>query len=482
MPADVELLRRYAENRSEEAFAELVQQHIDLVYFAAFRRLGGDRQLAEDVCQQVFVALARNASSLSHHSTITGWLYSTARHKAVSAVRSERRRRIREREAQLMRDIDANSTSADWDKMRPVLDTALDELSIRDREAVLLRFFRGQSFAEVGESLSITADAARMRVERALDKLRAGLNRRGVSSTTAVLALVFANQATAAAPPGLGASVAATALAGALKGGGGLTLSQVFSLGKIQTGVVGAIVLAGAAAAIVEVRNHEALADTFNSLQTENGELRQLKVENQRLHEALDQEDGPNREIKQLARLQARVARLRARPAGVTDSAMKPAGAWRNAGIATPEAALETLMWAEAAHDQKVRDQVLCRLSADSMAIVAGFFATLSDAARAKFVTPGHWLRAVVSNLSRNPADPVVAYQVFDQRNHDGPDEVRVSYWQEQASQQEQEANTVFQRLADGWHRKPPDATARGWQGIFSRIDPATGEFREGAR
>ena len=139
-------------------------------------------------------------------------------------------------------------------------------------------------------------------------------------------------------------------------------------------------------------------------------------------------------------------------------------------------------MWAEAAHDQKVRDQVLCRLSADSMAIVAGFFATLSDAARAKFVTPGHWLRAVVSNLSRNPADPVVAYQVFDQRAHDGPDEVRVSYWQVQASQQEQEADIVFQRLADGLHRKPPGATARGWQDIFSRIDPATGEFREGAR
>jgi len=65
MLEDAELLRRYAQDHAEDAFAELVRRHVDFVYGVAVRRVGGDSHLAEDICQDVFVALARKAASLS---------------------------------------------------------------------------------------------------------------------------------------------------------------------------------------------------------------------------------------------------------------------------------------------------------------------------------------------------------------------------------------------------------------------------------
>ena len=79
MAADAELLQAYAQNRSESAFTELVQRHIDLVYSAALREAHGDASQAEDIAQAVFAELARRASSLVRHPALAGWLYTCVR-------------------------------------------------------------------------------------------------------------------------------------------------------------------------------------------------------------------------------------------------------------------------------------------------------------------------------------------------------------------------------------------------------------------
>ena len=99
----------------------------------------------------------------------------------------------------------------DWEQLRPLLDDIVLNLPQRDRDALLLRYFEGLPFAEVGGRLQLTDHGARARVERALEKLRVTLSRRGITSTGAALGLALANQTSAAAPAELAAAVTGAA-------------------------------------------------------------------------------------------------------------------------------------------------------------------------------------------------------------------------------------------------------------------------------
>lgn len=212
MTSDTELLRRYTDDHAEDAFRQLVQRHLGFVYFTALRRVGHDAQLAEDVAQTVFTALARKAFQLRDRPTLRGWLFVSTQHAAASVVRGEQRRRARENEAQSMQTL-VNDSGAipDPHHLRALLDPAILRLRDSDREAISLRFFENRTFAEVGAALHLSEDAARKRVDRALDKLRLALAARAVTSSAAILAAALGDFALGAAPPGLGAKVAARA-------------------------------------------------------------------------------------------------------------------------------------------------------------------------------------------------------------------------------------------------------------------------------
>src|SRR5947207_4370377 len=92
---DLEMLQRYARDRSEDAFAEIVRRHADLVYSAALRQVRSP-QLAEEVAQSVFTDLARNAHRLAPDTILTAWLYQVTRRTAMDVVRKEVRRQLRE--------------------------------------------------------------------------------------------------------------------------------------------------------------------------------------------------------------------------------------------------------------------------------------------------------------------------------------------------------------------------------------------------
>ena len=77
MTQDAELLRRYSAEGSEADFADLTRRHVDLVYSAALRLVQGDVHSAQDVTQQVFTEVARQANRLARHPALVGWLYTT---------------------------------------------------------------------------------------------------------------------------------------------------------------------------------------------------------------------------------------------------------------------------------------------------------------------------------------------------------------------------------------------------------------------
>lgn len=248
MNDDQELLRQFARGRAGDAFAEIVRRRLALVYSAALRQVNGDAHLAQDVTQSVFISLARKANALAGHRTLVGWLYTSTHHAAANVVRAERRRRKREEEAQVMQELtNENTHDAAWMQIRPVLDQAMQSLSRDDREAVLLRFFEGWSFAELGALFKVTENGARMRVERALERLRVQLSRRGIQSVSAALGAALASSQAVAIPPAALASAVTTAAiastTGAVAGSG--ILGFIY-MTKIQTTIIAAVVLAGA--------------------------------------------------------------------------------------------------------------------------------------------------------------------------------------------------------------------------------------------
>src|SRR6266480_3773958 len=315
MATDVELLQAYAQNHSESAFAELVQRHIDLVYSAALREARGDAGLAEDVTQTVFVELAKKASKLIKHPALAGWLYTCVRKMASNLRRSEERRQGREQEAQTMNELlTSNSSDSVWRQMRPVVDDAMHELSETDRAAVVLRFFEDRSLKEVGLALGINENAARMRVDRALEKLQTLLAKRGVTSTASGVAAAIVAGAVMSAPAGLSASVVTGALAATVATASTtFTVLKLMTMTKLKAGIISAVVAAGVATPLV-MQHHAQV-----KLRTENQSLRQqvegLTVEKDRLSNFLTLASRPGplpkEQLSELMKLRSEIGLLR---------------------------------------------------------------------------------------------------------------------------------------------------------------------------
>lgn len=302
MTTDGELLGRYSEAKSEEAFGELVRRHLDLVYSAALRQVNGNAPLAQDIVQSVFSDLARKAGALRKHCTVAGWLYTSTHHAAANAIRSEQRRHTHEQEAHAMQELLRKSgPDLDWESFRPVLDDAMQELNEGDREVILLRYFQNRTYPDIGEQMGVGENGARMRAERALEKLRRVLERRDLTTASAIAALLSAN-AVSAAPAGLAVTItgaatgtAATAASTATIAAKTITmttLSKVISA-TIIAAAIGTAIYAGGRASHLNEENQTlrqqqaALGSQIQDLQRQQSEASNrlvfLTEENQRL-------------------------------------------------------------------------------------------------------------------------------------------------------------------------------------------------------
>ena len=212
MNDDLTLLREFAASNSEEAFAALVSRHVNLVYSVALRQVR-DPHHAEEITQAVFIILARKADKLSPPTVLAGWLCRTARYVGAEALRKQSRRQQREQEAH-MQSLLNEPASLTWTHIAPLLDGAMETLDRKDHDALVLRFFENKNFAEVGVALGMGEDTARMRVNRALGKLHGFFTRRGIASTTAIIAgEISAHSVQWPRPVGLAKAVTAIAVA-----------------------------------------------------------------------------------------------------------------------------------------------------------------------------------------------------------------------------------------------------------------------------
>ena len=287
MTTDRELLRRYAQDGAEEAFTEIVRRHVNLVYGAALRQLCGNDSLAQDVTQAVFTALAAKGDAHLRIKHVSAWLFATTRFTVSHTVRTERRRQDREQKAQSMHALTEESGPHPVPDMPPnLLDEVLESLDEMEREAVLLRFIEGKSFAAVGSALDTTEDAARMRVTRALEKARTLFARKGITSSAAALGAALANLVVAA-PANLAAKVSAAALSGtaaiAASGSAKIGFTSIMTATKATTWLAAAAGIFAIGYSVYEHRAATVLGEEASRLtQERDGLLEALNRSKQR--------------------------------------------------------------------------------------------------------------------------------------------------------------------------------------------------------
>jgi RNA polymerase sigma factor (sigma-70 family) len=240
------LLESYRSTGSETAFAELLQRYTNMVYSVAKRRVS-DQSLAEEVTQTVFIRLAKSPPKLTHDGELASWLHRTAIHVAIDVWRSETRRRTREQQSVAMQSPTTEEAKV-WEDITPHLDEALGKLSEEDRQALLLRFFERKPMRDVGSILGVSEDAAKMRVSRALNRLRGQLVPHGIACSVAALGLVVTARSVEAAPANLvgrivsasrvfrGAHTTSFLRAGALRIAGAVTLAVAVALLFVASG------------------------------------------------------------------------------------------------------------------------------------------------------------------------------------------------------------------------------------------------------
>lgn len=478
---DRDLVRAFNEARSEAAFAELVGRHVGFVYRTALRVLDGDVHAAKDVSQSVFIDLASKASTLDNRPSLTGWLHTSTVYAATKAIRSARRRHAREQEALMMQEpSQTDGPGIEWERLQPDLDALLLELKEPDREAILLRFFRQWSFAELGRKFGVTDNAARMRVERALDKLRSGLARRGMTSSASALAVLLARQSVGAAPDGLAASIVASSMAAVATATGPTTVvAAVMSHAKpiaagvlIAAGIVAPALLLHRQNARLTQQNEalrlqlleQASAPALDAAAGESEELVRLRLENAELRPLREQ-------VRNLRAALARGSQKHTDPHEVEDDQspkpepaeggpntlllrkspeipMLPSHAWSNQGFETPLSAIQTLHWAMLNHDAKAFATGM-HWDSQIMSQAASQFAGLPQPVQLRHRS----VEQLILEWTTARSKPIASYRVLSQTEL-GPNAAILVQQRQYADGSVGEASVLLQRDENGnWRR-----------------------------
>jgi RNA polymerase sigma factor (sigma-70 family) len=195
---DRDLLRRFARNKDEAAFAAVVHRHGPMV-LGVCRRVLGNPADAEDACQATFLVLARKAAAGRWRPSVASWLYATGRQVALNA-RTARSRRLKHEGRAAARPPASPLAEISGEELLAILDEELGKLPERYRAPVVLCCVEGLSRDEAAAQLGVPAATLKGQLERGRKRLHDALARRGVALGAGLLVLAATSSAGASGP------------------------------------------------------------------------------------------------------------------------------------------------------------------------------------------------------------------------------------------------------------------------------------------
>lgn len=167
-PRTLELVRA-AMQGNRDSYGALVKDHTGFIYSMAFR-MTGDHHLAEDACQETFLKGWLKIGDLKQPSTFSGWLATIARRTCLNML-EKRKRHMELGEEEIVLDTLNPTLPRSWDPTRKILEEAIMQLPLQDRELLTLCYFRELESPEVAEVLGIPPGTVRVYLHRARKKL-----------------------------------------------------------------------------------------------------------------------------------------------------------------------------------------------------------------------------------------------------------------------------------------------------------------------
>jgi len=247
--ASTHLLQRFVQTGDETALRDLIIEFGGPVYSSALRRTG-QREVAQEITQNVFVILSKKSSEALKSPSLAAWLFTVTKFESIRAMRTQRRHQrklnaLAQQGPEVMRNTDE---SPSWEEALPHLDVALDMLPEPDRDLLLARFSENKKFQDLAHQFGKSEDACKKRIKRALEKLNLLLTARGVTLSISTLTLVLGTELSRAMPGSLISTISTGTLSNVAASSAGSVSPLVFStmkFTKISTILLGVVVLVG---------------------------------------------------------------------------------------------------------------------------------------------------------------------------------------------------------------------------------------------
>ena len=304
------LLRDYLQGQNrEQAFTQLVTHYSPLIYSSALRRCRNS-VLAEEVTQNVLTLIARKAPSLLKHPNLTAWVFLTTRLETRTVMRTEHRRHQKHQSYHFDSSALQNTEwdpkdQAAWQEALPYLDKALDQLSDRDRELILKRFFENQKFKDIARILKCSEGACKMQLKRALERLGAALTSHSGTLSAATVGTGLLASLAATSPSKAAATLASHAITNANALSTTTTLTNTIATMTNTQKIITASILLFTATSIPAVQMAKESSRLQSQLQTlESRSLALKKTANSQPASLLSQR--PRRTVQQMLASQSK--------------------------------------------------------------------------------------------------------------------------------------------------------------------------------